>query len=338
MSGAAGPARGGFRHGGSPPVGAEAEALLRVPTSLMLGARERNPALAALDLERGLATLEHEWASYRGAAIHLERHGAAPDAPTVVVTHGLGDHSRRQLALATALSERGFNSLLIDRPGHGISEGRRGDAPLEADLGVLELAIRSARAQGSGPVILLGDSLGGIMTWYLLTREPDIDAAVCHCIAHPDVHPDPSFARKAPVMRLCGLLAPLVRIGVDKIANYDEVALDPETKRQFAERVDPLFNFSVTARSAASYIGFRPGIAWEEVATPALVMIGAADRMVTPEFTRASLERARPPHAELLEIEGGGHQLFSDQIDLAIEPLADWLDTVARGDCALEVG
>ena len=44
-------------------------------------------------------------------------------------------------------------------------------------------------------MILVGDSLGGIMSWCLLTREPDVDAAVCHCIGHPDVHPDPAFAR-----------------------------------------------------------------------------------------------------------------------------------------------
>lgn len=337
MSRGGGPPRSGFRHGATPPVGAAAEALLDAPTRLLLGARDRNPALAAVDLDGELAALEHEWAPYRGTAIHLERHGSDPDAPTVVIAPGLGDHSRRQLALATALSERGFNSLVIDRVGHGISEGRRGDAPLEADLAVLELAIGIARARTSGPVILLGDSLGGIMSWYLLTREPDVDAVVCHCIAHPDVNPDPSFARRAALMRLLGRVAPYLPIGVDKIADYDQVALDPETKRQFAERVDPLFNFTVSARAAASYIGFRPAVPWERVETPALVMIGSEDRMVSPRFTRLALDRATPPHAELLEIAGGGHQLFADQIDLVIEPLAAWLGAVAEAD-RLEVG
>ncbi len=332
------PPRAGFRYGGSPPVGADAERLLAAPTELMLGARERNPALAALDLERELATLEHGWAPYRGDAIHLELHGADPAAPTVVVSPGLGDHGRRHLGLATALSVHGFNSLIVDRAGHGISEGRRGDATLEADLGVLELAIGVARSRSSGPVILLGDSLGGIMSWYLLTREPDVDAAICHCIAHPDVHPDPSFARKAPLMRAVGRLAPYLRIPVDQIADYDEVALDPETKRQFAERVDPLFNFSVSARAAASYIGFRPAIPWERVTTPALVVIGAADRMVTPQFTRLAFERATPPRSELLEIGRAGHQLFLDHLDLAIEPVVGWLGAVFEGDREVLVG
>jgi acylglycerol lipase len=326
------PPKGGFRHGADPPRAEAAEALLEVATGLLLAAQGRNEALAALDLEREVSRLEHDWAPYRGQAIHLERHGTDTAAPTVVVVHGLGDHARRQLGLATALSERGFNSLLVDRLGHGLSEGRRGDATLEADLGVLELAIGLARSRTSGPVILLGDSLGGIMSWYLLTREPDVEAAVCHCIGHPDVHPDRSFARKAPLMRALGTVAPQLRIPVSQIADYENVAIDPETKRYFDERLDPLFNFSVTARSLASYIGFRPGVAWERVTIPALVMIGSADAMVTAEFTRRSLDRDRPPSAEYLEIEGAGHQIFLDDLGVAIGPLAEWLRSLDRSE------
>ena len=329
---ASGPPKLGFRHGEHPPRGDDAERLLAVSTAAVLEAGSRNEALAALDLDGELARLEHQWAPYRGLQIHLERHGEDPRAPTVVVAHGLGDHARRQLALATALGERGFNSLLVDRAGHGISEGRRGDATLEADLGVLELAIGIVRSRSSGPVILLGDSLGGIMSWYLLTREPDVDAAVCHCIGHPDVHPDRSFERKAPLMRALGRLLPLAPVPVRQVADYEHVAIDPQTKRYFDDEVDPLFNFRVTARALSSYVGFEPRLAWESVSTPTLVLIGAEDRMVTPEFTRRSFERARPPDATLVEVPGAGHQLFLDDLGSAIEPLERWLRRVAGPD------
>jgi acylglycerol lipase len=327
------PPKRGFQHGAAPPVAADAERLLATSTALLLASRERNQALATLDLERQLVRLEHEWAPYRGLAVHLERHGNDPAAPTVVVVPGLGDHARRHLGLAAALGERGLNSLLVDRLGHGISEGRRGDATLESDLGVVELAIALARSRSRGPVILLGDSLGGIISWCLLTREPDIDAAVCHCIGHPEVHPDASFSRKATVMRAVGRLLPLAPVSVRQIADYEHVAIDPQTKRYFNQQLDELFNFHVTARSIASYIGFRPGIPWESVTTPALVMIGAEDRMVTPELTRRALERARPPHATYVEVPGAGHQLFLDDLGAAIGPLADWLSaTTDRPD------
>ena len=56
------------------------------------------------------------------------------------------------------------------------------------------------------------------------------------------------------------------------------------------------------------------------------MVIGAADRMVSPEFTRRSLERARPPRAEYLEVAGAGHQLFLDDLGAAIDPLVEWVE------------
>jgi len=316
--------RDGFRFGEALPSAQEAERLLGVSTRLVLEAQGRNEALAALDLEGEIERVEHEWHSFRGARIHLERHGDDSKAATFVIAHGLGDHARRQLGLAATLSQGGYNSLVVDRPGHGLSEGRRGDATLEEDLGVLELAIGLARAGSSGPVVVLGDSLGGIMSWYLLTREPDVDAAICHCIGHPDVHPSRSFARKAPLMRRIGRVAPQLRIGVRQIADYSQVALDPVTRSYFEQETDDLFNFEVTARSVASYIGFEPTVAWEQVSTPVLVLIGSADGMVTPKFTRRSLERARPPRADYMEIDGAGHQLFLDDLGKATGPVLEW--------------
>lgn len=309
-----------------PPPKRVAERMLEIPTGLLLEARSRNRALAALDLEGELERLEHEWPVHRGVRIHLERHEVDTAAATFVVVHGLGDHARRHLGLAAALAARGYNSLLVDRCGHGLSEGRRGDATLEDDLGAVELAIGLARSRYDGPVILLGDSLGGIIGWYLLTREPDIDAAVCHCIGHPDVDHDPSAARLVPLLRGLARIAPRAPVPVQRIADYEQVALDPKTKAYFDERQDRLFNFTISARAAASYSAFRPGIPWERVETPVLVVIGGADRMVTPEFTRRALDRARPPRADYLELDGAGHQLFLDDLGTAVDPVTSWTE------------
>jgi acylglycerol lipase len=319
-------------YGGDPPSRLEAERLLEVPTRLILEARERNPTLGALDLEISLESLEHRWLPYKGQLIHLEAHPGRPGAPTFVIAPGLGDHARRHLALAAALGEHGYGAIAVDRCGHGISEGRRGDATLEADLDVLELAIGHARASADGPVVLLGDSLGGIMSWYLLTREPDVEAVVCHCIGHPEVMPDPSHRYKQPILRALGRIAPRAPISVRQIADYDHVALDPVTKDYFDRELDQLFNFKISARSVASYVGFRPGIPWERVTTPTLVLIGAEDRMVSPEFTRAAFERAHPPTAECVTVAGAGHQLFLDDLGAALGPLLDWAATTLPAD------
>jgi lysophospholipase len=319
-----------LRYGGGPPSREVAERLLSLPTRLLLEARERNSALASLDLEGGLSRLEHAWVKQDGILIHLEIHAIAPGAPTVVIAHGLGDHTRRLTPLALALGEAGFNAIGLDRRGHGISEGRRGDASLDEDFAVLRLGIAQARERFGGPVVLLGDSLGGIMIWYLLTEGADVDAVVCHDISHPDVPHDPSMRFKAPLMRLVGAVAPRLSIPVRRVADYDHVALDPVTKAYFDGEVDKLFNFSVSARSAASYLAFRPSRPWEEVPTPALVIAGAEDRMVSPRFIEASLERSKPPNTAYTKVPGAGHQLFLDDLGASLQPLLDWLQkTVA---------
>lgn len=322
-----------------PPSGELAERMLAVPTELLLAARSRNAALAGLDLEGALARLRHQWLEVRGVKIHLEVQEVDPAAPSLIIVHGLGDHARRQLALGTALAESGYNVIAVDRQGHGISAGIRGDAPLSADLDVLEAAIASARRRWRGPLAVIGDSLGGILAWYALTREPDIDAAICHCIGHPDVHPDPSFRFRAPLIAALGRIVPQARVSVERIADYEHVALDLHTKRYFDDRLDRLFNFTVSARSASSYLGFRPAIAWEQVVTPALVLIGGADRLVTPEFTRAAFDEATPPHAEYVEIAAAGHQLFLDDLGLALPVLLEWIErTLAPAGAALASG
>jgi lysophospholipase len=323
-----------LRYADGPPSREAAESLLEVPTRLLLEARARNPALAALDLEGAFDRLVHEWVERDDALIHLEVHEAAAGAPTVVIAHGLGDHARRLTSLSVALAQTGYNVVAVDRRGHGISEGRRGDASLEEDLAVLETATRLARQRFGGPVVLLGDSLGGIMVWYLLTREPEVDAAVCHDVSHPEVLLDPSMRVKAPLTRMLGRIAPRLRIPVRQIADYEHVALDPVTKAYFDDELDKLFNFTITARSAASYLRFRPQVPWERVMTPTLVIAGAEDRMVSPAFIERCLARSKPPRTSYTKIPGAGHQLFLDDLGDSLPPLVDWIGSTLEANPA----
>ena len=250
---------------------------------------------------------------------------------TVVFAHGLGDHARRSTPLGGALADAGLNAILIDRRGHGISEGRRGDATLEADLGVIEQTIAHARRRFGGPVVLMGDSLGGIMTWYLLTREPDVDAAVCHCISHPDVQHDPAMRWKAPLTRALARVTPTAPMPVEQIADYSQVALEPLTNRYFTERSDRLFNFRITLRAAASYLAFEPRIPWEQVTTPVLVTIGDDDRMVSRRFTERCLDHARTPRTTFMPLAGMGHQLYLDHLAEALPPTLEWIERAIAG-------
>ncbi len=317
-----------------PPPGSGREALeraLAAPNQVLredagLTGSEPMPGFDGVDLERALAAAEHEFMRFRDLSVHMEVHAVGPDSPTVVVHHGLGDHVRRFTPLAGRLAEAGFNTVAVDRPGHGLSGGHRGHCPLPWALEVVDASLRWARARYGGPVIMVGDSLGGFTLWYSLTRDVDADAVLCHCIAHPEVEIDPSMRWKRPLMGAIGRIAGKAPVPIRQLADYDHVALDPRTQASFDSERDDVFNFHVTAGSAASYLGFRPDRPWEQVRTPVEVWIGSEDLLVTPEFTRRCFERAHPPTATYVELPGQGHQVFLDHLDQSFPRLLEWID------------
>jgi UDP-glucose 4-epimerase len=276
------------------------------------GLREGIGGANGLDQTREHA--EHEFVPYRTGDVHLEVHPAGDGAPTVVFSPGIGGHARFYSPALGALRVEGLNAIGVDRPGHGLSMGRRGDSPIDRTLDVLEAVVGYARERFGGPVALAGSSLGGIITWYALTREPDIECAVCHNVSHPDERHELAAKLKFPLIRRLARVAPYAPFPIKQVANFDHVALDPRTRAYFEDETDGIWCWTTTMRTLASMIDFRPQVDWSLVDIPTLVLEGADDRMVSPDFTRRSFERSHPPGAELRELPGLGHLLFHDHL------------------------
>ena len=105
------------------------------------------------------------------------RHARPPGQvrASVVLVHGLGEHSGRYGHVAAALVERGFAVVGWDLRGHGRSSGARGDVAA-GELLVDDLATVCARFRQEGcPLFLFAHSLGGQVALRLIER----DAAVC---------------------------------------------------------------------------------------------------------------------------------------------------------------
>ena len=86
---------------------------------------------------------------------------------TVLIVHGLGEHIGRYEALAAWLNAAGWQVAGYDQRGHGASGGKRGDLPdgeaLQRDLAQVIDALRDDAELGSGPLLLLGHSMGGLV-------------------------------------------------------------------------------------------------------------------------------------------------------------------------------
>jgi UDP-glucose 4-epimerase len=279
------------------------------------------------DIDRMVERVEHVLIPYRDTEVHLEVHAAeASDAPTVVFSPGLGGYARFYLPALGKLCDRGFNVIGIDRLGHGLSEGARGDCAMEQILDVVEDAVRYARGRFVGPVALAGSSLGGIISWYALTREPDVEAAVCHNVAHPSVFHERSARLKVPLMQRLARIAPRAGVPIKQIADFEALSTSPEILDYFRRELDSIWAWKLSARSAASIFDYRPPVDWSEVRTPVLVLVGAEDRMVTPAFTEEVIGAGRPANVDLRVLSGLGHLLLHDHLADVLPLVSDWLE------------
>jgi acylglycerol lipase len=113
----------------------------------------------------------------------VEAGGAWAGEPwaSVLLVHGLGEHSGRYEAVGDQLTGAGLEVTAYDQRGMGGSGGRRGDverwSQFHDDLAERLADVRSAA--GGRPVVLYAHSFGGLVAaGYLLTGRPGPDLAV----------------------------------------------------------------------------------------------------------------------------------------------------------------
>ncbi len=104
------------------------------------------------------------------------RRWASPgDGPTVVLLHGMGQHSGDYHGFARLLTGAGADVWALDHVGHGRTEGEPGRVGTLAELagnarGLVALA--AGERPGGGRPVLVGHSLGAVAAAALALREP----------------------------------------------------------------------------------------------------------------------------------------------------------------------
>ena len=92
---------------------------------------------------------------------HQSEGTAGAGRGTVLILHGLGDHSGRHGWAASRLLHSGHRVVGFDWPGNGGSDGIRGDMPLVADAGALIESLLAAK--GLEPIGIFAHSTGAFL-------------------------------------------------------------------------------------------------------------------------------------------------------------------------------
>jgi pimeloyl-ACP methyl ester carboxylesterase len=109
-----------------------------------------------------------------GVPVHYVDHGGPADGPLLVMVHGLGGSLVNWAALAPLLTDT-CRVLALDLIGFGHTQAGTHLTSVNANQQMLQ---RFLSEVADGPVILVGNSMGGLITILQATRHPGTVAAV----------------------------------------------------------------------------------------------------------------------------------------------------------------
>lgn len=213
-----------------------------------------------------------------GVPLLLRRWPAVGEASaSVLIVHGLGEHSGRYERTGAILAATGLDVAAIDLQGFGGSGGRRAFlGRWDTWLDDVEDRLAGLRAEGGGrPVILLGHSMGALVALsYALSDRPRPDLLI---LSAPALAADlPAW--KKTMVRVLGRVAPTVSVanGLDG----ELLSRDPAVGADYV--ADPLNHHrTTTALGRHLLLAQERALAGlGRLGVPTLVIHGGSDRLV----------------------------------------------------------
>jgi alpha-beta hydrolase superfamily lysophospholipase len=281
--------------------------------------------------EQAVAARDTARIAVPGGEVHLDIYPAPDTAPvrgTVVFVGGLSAHALLYADFQHHLSERGWNVVALDVRGHGRSSGRRGDFTMEMVIEDMRATAAYARERFSGPLVLMGSSLGGFYALLGANAIEDFDLAVSHWIFLPQFPVTSKDARVKPVALLLNRLVPSLRISTKLVAEWDHVADSAILRQRCFD--DPLMVWKYSVRALAGGIAYTPARPLTSLRCPHLVVIGTNDQMTPLAYTQRIFDMLEGDK-KLVTIAGAGHMggLVEHQ-DAMLNAVDGWLTERAK--------
>ena len=237
----------------------------------------------------------------------------------MLLVHGIGEHSSRYEHVGAAFADAGIDVLAFDQRGFGETDGERGHVDtFDQFLADVEPLIADRRALGV-PVILMGHSLGGLVTTaYLVSDRPQPDIAILSA---------PALAAELPTWQRAG--APFLGVVAPKLkipADFDGSVLSRDVQVQQDYENDPLRVPTSTARLGREILRTMKTVSTslDRLRLPIYVVHGSDDTLV-PVSASQPLESL--PNVTRRVWQGLRHECLNEpEQDDVIAEIVAWLD------------
>jgi alpha-beta hydrolase superfamily lysophospholipase len=242
----------------------------------------------------------------------------------IVMVHGIGEHIQRYTYWADLFRKEGIAFTGVDLPGHGRSDGRRGNIKSYRLLDeMINIMIDSCRKTFPGiPVYLYGHSLGGgIVLDYILRVNPGIKGAI---VTSPwlrlSFEPPKAKVILAQIMKhlVPGLVQP-TGLNVSHISHDGKEVEKYKTDSLIHDKISvSLYNCAI---NAAKYSLEHAS----ELKIPILMIHGGDDLINSPDGSREFAEKSGKVTLKIWE--GGYHELHNESFkDEVFKYILNWIN------------
>ncbi len=256
-----------------------------------------------------------------GILMHVRRDEVENPKASVILTHGIAEHSGRYDALTSALNDQGYNVIRYDVRGHGQSQGARGKLKsfhqLVDDLHAL---VEMEKKLNPKHIFIFGHSMGGIIVNLYGVKYHDVDGIISS--AAPSYFVKDVLPFRIIGYKWLGFLAKKTDFADDQLSRIKEV--------EEAYINDPLnlkkFYFSLAGNMMVSGVRYlNKNI--KSYQTPVLLLHGEADKVVPVDFSRRLFSLIPVEDKKIITYPNAYHEILNDLDQEQVrKDILDWLN------------
>lgn len=278
------------------------------------------------DLQRalgsGLFLQKRETFHVGDLPVHCEIYEHSANAPVLIFLPGIGTYGELYAAMLSHLSDKGFNVVAIDPPGHGYSGGERGCYTVDLVRDTVELVIDALEQRYDGPVYLYGYSIGALLAVAVAEQDSRITKVVCGTLLTTEVPPDFFHFLGWQWTWGSAMLFPHLKVPLSLLVDYDQLLAGHPAGKLINQ--DPMLVLDYPFKTLSSLFSHKSGIMQREYPFQLAIIQGDADEVLSVGYSRRVAAQAKQP-IELVTVPGEGHMMpLTAPLKLA-GIIADWL-------------
>jgi pimeloyl-ACP methyl ester carboxylesterase len=254
--------------------------------------------------------------------IHCEFYASDPEDPLLLFLPGLTTYCALYGEFLSALAQQGFNVVGIDPRGHGFSGGKRGTYTVEQIVADCGAVIDHFSEEISGPVVVMGYSIGSPLALAVAEADARIKALVCGTLMLGSNPPDWIHLMGWWSLEMAAYWTPGMTVDVRRVLPMEDLARTTRFGVHYLNDKHLVWEYPVTTLS--SVFNHRHQALNKSLPFPAVVITGDRDEVVPPDYQQRLLGNMKH-HFDFALLEDATHMAPDNRAVELAQLTSDWV-------------